>query len=76
MGVAAEGDERRSDCAVHCVACKGKGERGMVNTVTDYFDLCVPVHAERLTLFVKQPDRALTRDQIFNAVWGYDIIVA
>ena len=28
-----------------------------------------------LTLFVKQPGRALTRDQILNAVWGYDIIV-
>lgn len=28
-----------------------------------------------LTLFVKHPGRALTRDQILNAVWGYDIIV-
>jgi DNA-binding response OmpR family regulator len=28
-----------------------------------------------LTLFVKQPGRALTRDQILNSVWGYDIIV-
>ena len=28
-----------------------------------------------LTIFVKQPGRALTRDQILNAVWGYDIIV-
>lgn len=28
-----------------------------------------------LTLFVKHPDRALTRDQILNSVWGYDIIV-
>ncbi|VGO17928.1 Alkaline phosphatase synthesis transcriptional regulatory protein PhoP [Pontiella desulfatans] len=28
-----------------------------------------------LTLFVKHPGQALTRDQILNAVWGYDIIV-
>lgn len=28
-----------------------------------------------LTLFVRHPGRALTRDQILNAVWGYDIIV-
>jgi DNA-binding response OmpR family regulator len=28
-----------------------------------------------LTLFVKHPGRAFTRDQILNAVWGYDIIV-
>jgi len=28
-----------------------------------------------LTLIVRQPGRALTRDQILNAVWGYDIIV-
>jgi len=28
-----------------------------------------------LTFFVRHPGRALTRDQILNAVWGYDIIV-
>ena len=28
-----------------------------------------------LELFVKQPGRALTRDQVLNAVWDYDIIV-
>jgi len=37
--------------------------------------LLTPKELGLLTLFVKQPGRALTRDQILNAVWGYDIIV-
>lgn len=28
-----------------------------------------------LALFIRQPGRALTRDQIMNAVWGYDVLV-
>ncbi len=37
--------------------------------------LLTPKELGLLTLFVKHPGRALTRDQILNAVWGYDIIV-
>ena len=37
--------------------------------------LLTPKELGLLTLFAKQPGRALTRDQILNAVWGYDIIV-
>lgn len=37
--------------------------------------LLTPKELGLLTLFLKHPGRALTRDQILNAVWGYDIIV-
>lgn len=30
---------------------------------------------ELLTLLVSKPDRVFTRDEIFNSVWGYDVIV-
>ena len=34
-----------------------------------------PKEFKLLELFVKRPGRALTRDEILNAVWGYDCIV-
>jgi DNA-binding response OmpR family regulator len=34
-----------------------------------------PKEFNLLEFFVKKPGRALTRDEILNAVWGYDCIV-
>lgn len=34
-----------------------------------------PKEFKLLEFFVKKPGRALTRDEILNAVWGYDVIV-
>ena len=34
-----------------------------------------PKEFKLLELFVKKPDRALTRDEILNTVWGYDCYV-
>ena len=34
-----------------------------------------PKEFDLLAYFVKKPGRALTRDEILNAVWGYDCVV-
>jgi two-component system alkaline phosphatase synthesis response regulator PhoP len=34
-----------------------------------------PKEFDLLAYFVRKPGRALTRDEILNAVWGYDCIV-